>query len=710
MGYQRGLDGLRAVSVIAVILYHAGFGWMHGGFLGVEVFFVVSGYLITTLLIEEHERAGRIDLRAFWVRRIRRLFPALALVLVAVTLWALLAGSAEQASQVKRDLPWAVGYLANWGQIAGGVPYFEAVDPPLLRHLWSLAVEEQWYVVWPLVFVAIARWSSRLRSGVLVVGALGAYVTAWWVHRGVPSPTDGLFGLLEGADRTNVAYLSTVTRASGLLVGAVAAYWWRPWRSTGADVRPARPLDIACGLSVGVLVAAFVGAELTAGYMYPWVLALTAGASLVAIAVVVHPAATGARWVFGAGWLVAVGRRSYGLYLWHWPIFVVAGATGGSWGRFVVASLVTVVVAEASYRLVETPVRRGVLGRWWSGRRGSPVRWVPVAGAAVGVAVLSASVAAVEEFDIAVGGEEVEFSLDAEDLLGATSTAPASSVTVTTVPEDAGSPSSTTVAPSTTSTSTTTTTLPALPRSVAIVGDSTGRALGLNLPAGIEDTFSFLNGGQDGCSVWDTGTIVSEMGVRRPFDTCAGWSERWASSADGYDVGLVIIGAWDVYDMAWPIESAPEAVLAMIDDAGVDGEVVVTGDEVLVPFGTSLWDGLFSDRLGEGVAALRSVGAEVALLEVACMRPQEVPGQGFPATPERGDDVRVSHLNALLMAAAEDDDHVHFVPGPVEWCTDEAIATDLGYRWDGVHVYKPGANLILETIAVPLLAIPVPAR
>lgn len=711
MGYQRGLDGLRAVSVIAVILYHAGFSWMHGGFLGVEVFFVVSGYLITTLLIEEHERAGRVDLRAFWARRIRRLFPALALVLVAVTLWALFAGSPEQASQVKRDLPWAVGYLANWGQIAGGVPYFDSVDPPLLRHLWSLAVEEQWYVVWPLVFVVIARWSSqRMRIGVLAGAALVAYGIAWWVHRGVPAPMDGVLGLFDGADRTNFAYLSTVTRASGLLVGAAAAYWWRPWRSAGAAARRARPLDLACGVAVGVLVAAFIGAELTAGHMYPWVLALTAVASLVAIAVVVHPDAAGARWVFGAGWLVAIGQRSYGLYLWHWPIFVIAGATDGDWGRFLLASLVTVVIAEASYRFVETPVRRGVLGRWWSARRGRSVRWVPVAGAAVGVAVLSASVAAVDDFDIAVGGEEIEFALDAADLLGGTTTVPVSTIPSTSVP-DSESPVATTAVPTTTAptTSTTTTTLPVLPRSVTIVGDSTGRAFALNLPTGIADTFSFVNGGQDGCSVWDSGTIVSTDGVRRPFDACAGWQERWARSADGADVALVVIGAWDVYDMAWAVDTAPPTVLEAAATGDASPGPVVSGDEVLVPFGVGLWDELFSAQLGDGIDALRSAGAEVALLEVACMRPQDAPGQGFPPTPERGDDARVAHLNALLLAAADADEHVHFIAGPVEWCADEAIASDLGYRWDGVHVYKLGANLILETIAGSLLAIPVPA-
>ena len=679
MGYQPGLDGLRAISVIAVILYHAGFGWMTGGFLGVEVFFVVSGYLITSLLIDERESSGSVSLRGFWTRRARRLFPALAVVLVAVTLWALLAGTAEQAAQVKRDLPWAVGYLANWGQIVGEVPYFSAVDPPLLRHLWSLAVEEQWYVLWPFAFLGLMLIRRRrVQVAVMAVAVVASWVLMWVAHRN--APTEFL-----GWDPTNFAYLSTVTRASGLLLGALAAFVWRPWRDPRGAERASRPLDLAAGVAVGVLVAAFIGAHLTEGYMYPWVMGLTSVASLVAILVVVHPAAIGARWLFGADWLTAIGRRSYGLYLWHWPIFVIVGATSGSWGRFLLGSLITVVIAEVSYRVIETPVRRGVLGRWWGERSGSRVRWVPVGGAVACVAVLGVSVAAVDDFDIAVGGEEVEFSLDATDLLGATTTS--TTTTTTTVPDSEVTVTTATTT-STTSTSTTTTTLPVLPRSVALVGDSTARALGLNLPSGIEETFTMVNGGQDGCSVWDTGSIVSSMGVRRPFAGCSGWQERWAEFADGMDVALVVIGAWDVYDMV------------DIDGAGAEPEVIT-------PFGSELWDELFVANLQSGIDAMRAVNAEVGLLEVACMRPQESPGQGFPPTPERGDDERVAHLNELLAAVAADDEHVHFVAGPTEWCGDEEISADLGYRWDGVHVYTLGANLIMETIAADLLRIPV---
>ena len=182
-GHQPGLDGLRALSVIAVILYHGGFPWIHGGWVGVEVFFVVSGFLITSLLLDERERDGRTDLGAFWVRRARRLLPALAVMLVVVAAVTLAVGSAAQRGELRRDLPWAIGYLGNWGQIVGDVPYY-AADPPLLRHLWSLAIEEQFYLVWPLAFVALvarrveppgdrppARRACRRRDGVGLLAA-----------------------------------------------------------------------------------------------------------------------------------------------------------------------------------------------------------------------------------------------------------------------------------------------------------------------------------------------------------------------------------------------------------------------------------------------------------------------------------------------------------------------------------------------------------
>jgi peptidoglycan/LPS O-acetylase OafA/YrhL len=669
MGYQPGLDGLRAVSVVAVILYHAGFGWMHGGFFGVEVFFVVSGFLITSLLLEEHGTSGTVSLASFWKRRARRLLPALLATLVVVAAVAALLGTAEQRWQLRRDLPWSLLYAANWGQILGDVPYFTSGDPPLLRHLWSLAVEEQWYLVWPLVFLGLTRTRMRLPSiaGVLAVTAVAAMGFTWWLHAGGPGPLGGPPGLVDGADRTNLMYLSTITRSSGLLLGAAAAFVWRPWRSERAADADPRGLDLAGGVAVGALLCVFGVAALTEGYVYQWLLPLVSVLSLVAVLVVVHPGATGMRSVFSSRALVAVGKRSYGLYLWHWPVFVLMSATDGSVARFVAAALVSVAVSEACYRFVEQPVRAGALARWWASCDENGVR-VRVLGAAAAVCVgLVAFYASVDRFDVAEGGEEASFEVDVTP-----ATAPVVPVPATASPAINGS-----IAPSAASTA-----APLGPTRMAIVGDSQAHSLAVNLPDGIDDTFDVVGGSVDGCGVHDAGRVLSRRdGFSNSFSICDGWQQEWASAAADADVALVVIGAWDVFDL------------------DVDG--------ARIAFGTPRWDERFIDGLGSGVDAMVDAGARVALLEVACMRPQDVEGAGVPALPERGDDARVAHVNELLRRyATAHSDAVTFIEGPDAWCADESVSTDLGYRWDGVHVYRPGAALIYDTIAPSLLALP----
>ena len=217
MGYQPGLDGLRAISVIAVIFYHAGFTWMHGGFFGVEVFFVVSGFLITSLLIEERGRSGAVSMRQFWMRRIRRLFRRSVRDVARRFDVDRLFGTAEQASQMRRDLPWSIFYVANWGQILGDVPYFQSGDPPLLRHLWSLAVEEQWYLLWPLAFVLLMRsgWGSAVIAKFLLGLVAVVMIVMWWVQRGVPA-ADGRRSVRRG--RPGQLQLSVDDHASRRLV------------------------------------------------------------------------------------------------------------------------------------------------------------------------------------------------------------------------------------------------------------------------------------------------------------------------------------------------------------------------------------------------------------------------------------------------------------------------------------------------------------
>jgi peptidoglycan/LPS O-acetylase OafA/YrhL len=365
MGYQPGLDGLRAVSVIVIMLYHGGFAWIHGGFFSVEVFFATSGFLITTLLLEERERSGRVAFRQFWMRRARRLLPALAVLLATVAVVTLLAGTDDQLSTLRRDLPWSIFYASNWGQILGDIPYW-AADPPLLRHLWTLAIEEQFYLLWPLAFVAL----GRVRRGVAVRVLLGltaaCMALAFWIHAAGPGPMGGAF---DGADRVNFNYLSTGTRAGALLLGSAAAYVWQPWR-TASRLRPAvrrrvgRLLDRSGGLLIGLFGCVAATAVITEGYVYQWLLAVMTVVATALVLIVVHPAATGMQRIFGWRPLVEIGKRSYGLYLWHWPVFVFAGAIHGEVAPFLVSIVIAAALSEICYRYVETPVRQGAFGRW----------------------------------------------------------------------------------------------------------------------------------------------------------------------------------------------------------------------------------------------------------------------------------------------------------------------------------------------------------
>ncbi|HAP74885.1 MAG TPA: hypothetical protein DCR14_02240, partial [Acidimicrobiaceae bacterium] len=631
MGYQPTLDGVRAISVLAVILYHAGFSWLHGGFFGVEVFFVVSGFLITSLLIEERDGAGRVSLREFWVRRWRRLLPALFTMMIAVGVWAVFWGTAEQHTQLRRDYPWAILYLANWGQIASDQPYFSGT-PTLFRHLWSLAVEEQWYVVWPLVFVAVARarrGGADRRLGVWIAVVAVAVMAGTAAMRVAEWPARAGDG---GSFNTNFLYLSTITRSSGLLLGAAMAFVWRPWRAPERSRGSApRVLNAVALAAVAVLVVSFVIGRVDANATYLWLLPLVTIASAVLVGVVVHPWAGAARTVFGWRPLVEVGKRSYGLYLWSWPISRIVGAYEGSPAKFALAMAITVPVSEACYRWVETPIRRGALGNWWRGRERRDWRLVTACGVATSL-VLAVSLGAFfatrdKVFDPAAdaSNDDVVFDLSATGADGSTSTVPA-------VVNDSR-PADTVVADTAAATTTTApappTTLATLPRRLVIVGDSTAHSLAINLPDGIESTFVIGDGSVEGCSVYSDGTAVSSRNFTRSFDGCDGWEQRWVNDAQEIDaeVALVVIGAWDVFDVRQP-----------------DGTTLV--------FGTPENDARFVAGVQAGIDALSAAGVKVALLEIPCMRPTDVEGAGVPALPERGDDTRVAHLNDLLRQVA----------------------------------------------------------
>jgi peptidoglycan/LPS O-acetylase OafA/YrhL len=662
MGYLPALDGVRAVAVLAVVGYHLGWGWLSGGFLGVEVFFVVSGYLITSLLLGEHQRNGSVALGPFWLRRARRLLPALGAMVAGVTIWALLFSEAT-AAVLRRDLVPSLVYVANWWQIFGvEAPYFTPADPPLLRHLWSLAVEEQWYVLWPLVFPWLWTRSGRRRGKVAAV--LLAVAVALMAFTAVAS-----WG--ADANRLNFLYLSTPTRATGLLVGAAAAMVWRPWQGRHHRV-PTRVLEVAGWGAVSVLGVAMVTLTVSGMALYRGGLAVVTLASVVLIAAVVHPASGRLGRVLGHPWLVAVGRRSYGLYLWHWPIIVFSDARSGGWVAVVTAVVVTVVVTELSYRYVETPVRRGALGAWWTSVRATPLmaqRTRVAVGSAVGVSsVFLVSTVVLGLSRVAV----VDPSVDPRD--DVVWTAPVAAAPVTTVVNSIPGPSVT---------STVAVVVPEQPVRLVVVGDSQAGSLVRNLPEGLDMLFEVSDGSINGCGVYDRGVAVSaRQGLRHDFAECADWPVRWADAArqSQAQVALMMIGAWEVLDMEWESTS--------------------------LPVGAPRTDVHFLREAQRGVNALVEAGAHVAVLEVACMRPLDAPGAGVPALPERGDDRRVAHLNTLLRLLVErNPGTTTFLAGPVEWCSGSPKSVDPAYRWDGVHVYKPGVALIFDTIAGHVLSL-----
>lgn len=658
LGYVAALDGLRALSVIAVIAYHADLEWIPGGFLGVEVFFVISGFLITTLLMEEKSSTGKVSLRGFWLRRFRRLMPAL-FAMLAVTLFVVTFFSTVSAPEFRRDVIAGVAYVSNWWQIFGvDTPYFGTGSLPVLRHLWSLAVEEQWYLAWPLVFVACTG-RSTFRRIPLGVAAL---VTSVGIMVGT-----GLAFLPDDESRTNLLYLGTHTRSSGIILGAVLALL-RPVTTSDSSGRRFLNGTLTCAAAgalgvVGVLMSIL---HVEDAALYRGGLAATSIASVVVIAVVVRSRDGLIAQLLSVPWLAAIGKRSYGLYLWHWPTFVVADARASN-VRLAVAIAVTVVVNEVTYRFIEVPVRNGVIGKWLVGRRSLSRmrRRLPVATAAVLAAVVvgsSIKLTGIEARDVSVdsGNSDVVF------------------VAPTTIPSTAD-----------TAVSTTSTTVAVLPRRVVIVGDSQAHSLYVNRPSGIEETFTLTNGSLDGCGVYDRGVGVGGKNdrFRRNFANCAGFEEKWAKSATSAraDVALVVIGAWEVLDLEvgklrFKVDSIPA-------------------------------DTLFVSQLKKGIDALRATRTAVAVLEVPCMRPVDSKGGPVPALKERGDDARTRHLNAMIREVVESyPSQVSFVEGPTEWCTNPKISTSLSYRWDGVHVYKPGAKLIFEAIADELLAIPVRVR
>jgi peptidoglycan/LPS O-acetylase OafA/YrhL len=361
--YIPAIDGLRAIAVMAVIFYHLGFSWIPGGFLGVDLFFVISGYVITRLLLDSIERSGGLDLRAFYLARLRRLLPALIFMLIttaiAVGIWA--------PDTIKRfliDTPFALTGSMNWWLVGRHLDYFEAIGrPSLLQHTWSLAVEAQFYLIWPLILLAILKFFGKKRISIaaLAIAAISG-ITLMLVSFSLDA---------SNAASVSHVYFGTDTHSIGLFLGAALAVSWIPQNFKTEVSKKAQDFIDSIGV-VGFLgiLATFLLIDESNPALYKVAFPLAGLFAAAIITSIVHPASRFAP-ILQNRVLLWIGERSYAIYLWHWVIFQVTrpevDLAGASWAMYSLRILIVFALADISLRFVELPVRRGVLNYWIKG-------------------------------------------------------------------------------------------------------------------------------------------------------------------------------------------------------------------------------------------------------------------------------------------------------------------------------------------------------
>jgi peptidoglycan/LPS O-acetylase OafA/YrhL len=545
--YLPGIDAMRAVAVLAVLAYHAEVSWMPGGFLGVDVFFVISGYLITALLMAEHSLRGSVDLGSFWRRRARRLLPA-AFVMIGLSLAWAMAFLPDELASLRGDAIASFAYVTNWYLIFSEQSYFESFGrPSLFLHLWSLAIEEQFYLLWPVVFAAGIRLAGRRRLLWGVLAGIGASTALMWV----------LF--TPGIDPSRL-YYGTDTRVAGLLVGVALAMVWHP-RRLRARVGPGAPLVLdAVGLVALLLLvrqllttSEFDAALYQGGFLRASLL------TAVVLAVVAHPAARLGRLlsrsVSGVAPLLWVGHRSYSIYLWHWPVFMVTRphqdiALDG-WPLLVLRFALSLALGALSYRFVEQPIRHGALADWRQRlARAREEGAVPLqrmvlgaTAAALSVALVAAAVVTAErpdEPDLFLGTEGVGLSVEARADGGnpspavSTSVAPATSApTTTAVPTTTAAPRREPAAPAA---------MPPTPPPSTAPVTTAAPPPPVELPRTLALGDSVMLGAADALNQHFGDKVMVDAVVARPFDDGI-WAARYYREETGLpDVVIVHLG------------------------------------------------------------------------------------------------------------------------------------------------------------------------
>jgi peptidoglycan/LPS O-acetylase OafA/YrhL len=638
LAYVPALDGLRAVAVLAVIAYHLNFGWAQGGYLGVDLFFVLSGYLITSLLAGEWGRSGRIRLGSFWARRARRLLPAVVLVLLVLALYAGLGGPGLDRSTLRPDALTTLFYSANWHQVFTHQSYFtQFASASPLRHTWSLAIEEQFYLVWPLALLAVlvaARGSRRVAlvaTGLLAAGS--AALMAVLYHPGV--------------DPSRV-YYGTDTRAFELLVGAGLAIVLA--RRPPVHRRAGRgALQVAGLVSMGALVYGLVAVAGPPGWLYRGGLFGATVLVAVVIASVVQPRPGLLGAVLSLPPLVWLGVISYGLYLWHWPVLVLATESTTGVSGYPLKALqvgLTVALATASYYVVERPIRRARFSGW---RRRSVV---PIGVAATAAALVFATVPAA--------------TTSITPAAGAAGTAPnglpAGAGAIRASPDTASAPTASTA--------------PEL-SSVMVVGDSTAITLaeGLKGP-GVAAGLTIHDGGELGCSIVLGYTEGDSTGLDEPAtpQPRCDWRTMWPPELDRWRPKVVM--------MLWgPLDTADH---------------VVNGRWLRV--GTPEWQSYYNDQLTQMVSMLSSRGAQVLIATAPQFHNRPTVTSPHPTF---NDPQRLATLNGMYGTFAAQHSSVDLFD-----LASQVVPSDFGD--DGVHFTPSGSNRLaafvnpaLEELANP---------
>jgi len=363
--YIPAIDGLRAIAVIAVMLYHLGISWIPGGFLGVDLFFVISGYVITRLLLDSIQERGGLDLRDFYMARIRRLFPPLVFMIVVtsivVGIWA-----PDTTRKFLTDAPFSLFGSMNWWLVFNHQDYFEASGrPPLLQHTWSLAVEAQFYLLWPLILLVVLKYLGKkvIPAAALSIAAISGVALMFVAFQ------------LDAASSSKVShvYFGTDTHSIGLFLGAALAVSWIPQNFNLQVTRRAQDFIDGIGVFgfIGIL-ATFLLIDETKPTLYKIAFPLAGLFGTAILISIVHPASRFAP-LLRTKVLLWIGERSYAIYLWHWVIFQISrpqvDLDGENWALFLLRILLVLAMADISLRLVELPIRSGAVAYWFGGMK-----------------------------------------------------------------------------------------------------------------------------------------------------------------------------------------------------------------------------------------------------------------------------------------------------------------------------------------------------